>query len=765
MTAWSVPFRSDAGVPAVAKKRVVGSNTPDKIRQKLAAKDPTAALTLAKRHYLNAPRDPEAIHLLRTCTVAMVDQLLAAGRTAVLAQLLAEVDNGMFLDAEWVRQLATWHAKAGNPVRAFELAVQTGDAALRAQVVGHAADAAIRAKSSSALPADLHAGYTAVVEGFEKYKLGHDNAARERLNDIGLTSPFLEWKLLLRGFLAFTANDDDGAKANWGRLSADRLPAKLVAPYRARIDPDAPTTGDIPLPSDPSSLAGRLKAVQANIGKGRNLSAAFKALESALPFVKTKMPAAVPRLANVMYHAIGRAGQPDDLSRYRRLFGAPADDPDFNKLQGRVLEEIGELRTSLEFWTEYDKWLSGPPASWPGPLARRARATIQLRMSEIAEDIGEEGEGSPFDDLFGFFSGGGRGRPGMKPARQKPPDPAIYLKKAVELAPDWEAPAVQLFDVYAKTERESDAEATARAFLARVPGSVPMLRLLAITLAGQGRAADALDLWRKALAANPLDRVNRMMFGLAVVGEARRLGIDGKPAEAEQLLAAEADTCTAEAPIASMTLRSVLARKAGRKDEADQLAEAAVARPGGRLAARLHLHANAVLLKVKPADKTAASKALTAALAETPTPQEAFSLYHAWDQFFESGLTYTGQKTQEKKIQAVVLAAAGGDGPEEDFEMLCEGMVVRRAWRLLGKLAPPLAKRFKTNPVFPLMVAEAETDGGTLQTRPYKVTKWLADAKRLAADSPHERHKKLLPRIDDLTKMNNPFEMLFDPFD
>ena len=748
----------------MAKKRIVGTSTPDKIRQKFAAKDFAAAFTLSQRHYANTPRDPEAIQLLRDCTAAMVGQLLAAGRTSALAELLlTQVDLGTFADAEWVRQLATWHAKAGDPVRALALADQVGDAALRAQVAGHAADAAVRAKSKVVLPADLHAGYTAIVEGFEKYKLGHDSAARERLNDIGLTSPFLEWKLLLRGFLAFTANDDDGAKANWSRLSADRLPAKLAASYRALIDPAAPPPiNGIPLSADPSSLAGRLKAVQANIGKGRNLAAAFKALESALPFVKTKMPAAVPRLANVMYHAISRCGQPDDMGRYRRLFGAPADDPDFDKLQGQILEESSELRAALEFWSQYEKWLSGPPASWPEPLARRARATIQVRMSEIAEDIADEGEASPFDDIFGFFDGGRRGR---KPLREKPPDPAAYLKKAVELAPEWETPAVQLFDVYAKTERESDAEAMARAFLARVPGSVPMLRRLAIALARHGRAAESMDLWRKALTANPLDRVNRMMFGLAVVGEARRLGIDGQPAEAEQLLAAEADTCAAEAPIASMTLRSVLARKAGRKDEAEQLAEAAVTRPGGRLAARLYLHANAVLLKAKPAEKTAASKALTAALAETPTPQEAFSLYHAWDQFFEAGLTYTGQKTQEKKIQAVVLAAAGGDGPEEDFEMLCQGIAERRAWKLLGKLAQPLAKRFKTNPVFPLMAVEAETDGGTMHARPYKVTKWLADAKRLATNSPHERHKQLLPRIDDLTKLNNPFGMPFDLFD
>jgi hypothetical protein len=750
-------------VSVVAKKRVVGTSTPDKIRQKLAAGDPVAALALAKRHVEHSPADPEAIHLLRTAVTAVADQHLNAGRVTALAQLLADVDVGLFTDADWLRQLATWHAKAGNSVRALALADQVGDAALRSQVAGHAADAAVRARSKELLPADLHAGYAAVVDGFDKYKLGHDNAARERLNDIGLSSPFLEWKLLLRGFLAFTANDDEGAKANWSRLSPDRLPAKLAAPYRARIDPTAPQTGGgDQMPVDPSSLAGRLKAVQANIGKGRNLGPAFKALEGALPYVKTKLPAAVPRLANVMYHAIGRVGQPDDLARYRKLFGAPADDPEFHKLQGRVLEEIGELRSSLQNWAIYDGWLSGPPASWPEPLARRARALLQHRMADIARDIGDEAEASPFDDFFGFFSSPKRG---AKPPREKPPDPVAYLRKAVELAPDWEAPAVELYEAYHEAGKPADAEAVARAFLARAPGSVPMLTRLAEGLARAGRAADALDLRRKALAANPLDRSNRVMFGYAAVGAARRLAIDGKLADAEALLAAEAEVCEAEVPVAARALRSVIARKAGRKEDAETLAEAAVAAPGGRAAARLFLHATGVLVKLKPAEKSAASKALTAALAETATPLEANLLYAAWDQFFLEGLTYTGQKTQEKKIHGVILAAAGGAGEEFDFENLGRVVEARHEWKLLGKLAEALAKRFKTNPVFPLLQAEAETGGGGRAVRPYKLTKWLTDAKRLAAASPHERHKQLLPRIDDLLKANNPFGMPFDLFD
>src|SRR5581483_9018017 len=57
------------------------------------------------------------------------------------------------------------------------------------------------------------------------------------LQGIGLRSPFLEWKLLLRGLQAYYQGDDTRATENWQRLDAQRLPARLAAPFRFHIDP------------------------------------------------------------------------------------------------------------------------------------------------------------------------------------------------------------------------------------------------------------------------------------------------------------------------------------------------------------------------------------------------------------------------------------------------------------------------------------------------------------------------------------------------
>src|SRR5262249_28189033 len=72
---------------------------------------------------------------------------------------------------------------------------------------------------------------------FQQAEQGQDEPARATLQEIGLRSPFLEWKVLLRGLQAYYHSDDARALENWQRLAPDRVPARLAAPFRCQIDP------------------------------------------------------------------------------------------------------------------------------------------------------------------------------------------------------------------------------------------------------------------------------------------------------------------------------------------------------------------------------------------------------------------------------------------------------------------------------------------------------------------------------------------------
>src|SRR5206468_8841041 len=87
------------------------------------------------------------------------------------------------------------------------------------------------------LPEPLREQFDLVLKAFRHLEAGQDDQAREALQGIGLQSPFLEWKLLLRGLLAYYQKDDVRAAENWQRLDPQRLPARLAAPLRFLIDP------------------------------------------------------------------------------------------------------------------------------------------------------------------------------------------------------------------------------------------------------------------------------------------------------------------------------------------------------------------------------------------------------------------------------------------------------------------------------------------------------------------------------------------------
>src|SRR6476620_9732843 len=85
--------------------------------------------------------------------------------------------------------------------------------ALKSENWGLAADAALAwgARGRGALPPTMRAGFDAVWEAFAHYEAGRDPTAFSALQIIGLNSPFVEWKLLLRGLIAYSAGDDGRA--------------------------------------------------------------------------------------------------------------------------------------------------------------------------------------------------------------------------------------------------------------------------------------------------------------------------------------------------------------------------------------------------------------------------------------------------------------------------------------------------------------------------------------------------------------------------
>ena len=113
------------------------------------------------------------------------------------------------------------------------------DSTASARILAGAADAAMQQEAAGrglACRSLCKPTLTASYWRSSKPKPAKTTKLGATLQGIGLRSPFLEWKLLLRGFQAYYANDDARAMENWQRSAPDRLPARLAAPFRFKID-------------------------------------------------------------------------------------------------------------------------------------------------------------------------------------------------------------------------------------------------------------------------------------------------------------------------------------------------------------------------------------------------------------------------------------------------------------------------------------------------------------------------------------------------
>lgn len=623
----------------------------------------------------------------------------------------------------------------------------------------HPLDQAVRHRNRAAVPEEHRADYESVLLAFQKYEAGDDEAARTALQAIGLRSPFLDWKVLIRGLMAYSAGDDTRALENWQRLAADRLPARLAAPLRTQIDtafaqaqPAATREHARALIVGP--VAATMYELRTVLSSNKPMSAAFRLAERALGVLRSHYPDVIPRLSLQFYRLLLTHGEPEDLPRFRRVLGHPPNDPDFHLLEGMLFAQSDKFEQAIKHFAAFESWLASTPPGWPQDVARRARAIILSRMANIAVDAAEES--SPYlpkKFASGFF--------GNRKPRVQAIDPVPLWRKSIDLAPDWELPASELFDHLRSANRVAEAEVVARSLLDHNPNAAQVLDNLAEMLARSGRAAEVLDLRTQALTANPLDKKRRVLAAYAYVAAARRKILEGDWSAAATILDTGKDVCEEYAPAGCYALRFVIEHKSGRKTDADAWFSKAIDVPGSRLAAALYLATDSTFAKLKPADKKPASQLLTSALAGPATSKEALLLYAAWDRYHHEGLEYRGQQSQEKKIQAVVLRSTESDGTALDFELLTQAIEARSAWALLQKLATKCYSRFPKNPLFPLMLAMATIgkakDVGEIPA-PFKIIKHLDKARVLAEQSTEPRHQDLLPTIQELEPETfNPF--------
>ena len=286
------------------------------------------ALELTRQLYKQDPAE-ESLALLRQVSFERGEQLRSQGRLQEAAQTFGNIVD-MGGPPDFQRVLLEKLAACGRIPTALALAQRLADPQLHMKILGPAADFALQKGDRTLLPAEFQPHFDAVVQAFVHAEAGKDDEARASLQSIGLSSPFLEWRILLRGLLAFYAGDDVRALENWQRLNPERLPARLAAPLRFGIDPAfraaQPAATQTVLRKQLDVLQGPgglpvLRTIQAQLAQRGKMAQAFRQMEGLLPALRQQSSPLLPRLAACFRWAVIQDGEPEDIGRFMRVFG------------------------------------------------------------------------------------------------------------------------------------------------------------------------------------------------------------------------------------------------------------------------------------------------------------------------------------------------------------------------------------------------------------------------------------------------------------
>jgi tetratricopeptide (TPR) repeat protein len=718
-------------------------------------------------HHLPTPGHRE---LLVQAAFGRADQLLAAHHDRDAAALL-EAAAVHFETPDERSRLALTLARAGASALARRVAGDLNDPALLVRIQGHIADAALTGKvpAGESLPAEFTPHLDLVRQAFAALAQGRDEDARTALGGIGLTSPLLEWKVLLRGLLAYYARDDARAVENWRRLQTDRQPARVAAPYLLALDrgfrdaqpPEARKQLQAQLDQlQGNPLAARLRTAQRLLADERQMAAAFRQLAEVVPLLQAEAPALVKRLAAIAFWAIVDHGYPEDVARYLRAFGPPPEDPTLRRLEALALEHRGDMQAAHQAWKDFEAEVAKHAAALPVGHAERIRALVWQHMGENAAAVPEERQSRGF---------------GFDPApRPLQPSAEECYRKSLELAPDRLAAHLALVHYHLGRGKAAKALQAGKRLLQQFPEHAEALEVVGDLSIHKQDYSQALGFLQRALTANPLNGRLRIKLALAHAGNGARLAEAGDFAAARAAFAAGVALREPGHRAPLLCQSAACEFLAGAADDAERFLQQARAEQGHDVAIAFSMLVNAIRLKLGKALKSRFDSEFNTLLQAPPSPAAGAALAAHTAALKIGGVKYTGQKTHEKKVVAYLERLRAAKFSELQLQQLCVALQDLGANKVLKSYFQVGQERFPSNPQFFLAQIDFLLEQSPTRFRPWEVEQLMKKVQALAAQAPPDQRQALLQAVADREqelRERSPFfglmgsHLVHDPFD
>jgi tetratricopeptide (TPR) repeat protein len=501
----------------------------------------------------------------------------------------------------------------------------------------------------------------------------------------------------------------------------------------------------------------QLRTLRGTLAHPENTATAFRQAEALLPALRAEAPQLLPRLANCFYWALLETG-PEDVPRFRRVFGSPAHDPHFHRLEGLANDKCGQFDLAHKAWQDYEKDVADHPELWPLGQAQQVRALIWLHMGQNAAKVPSEKQRRKLPLVFqDSFAG----------LRALSPAASTCFEHSLELVPDQLEALEALFHYYLRDDQEAKALKAGQRLLAKFPDHVPTLEAYGRLCLRRKDYEEGLRALQAASKANPLDRKLR-----AAVGQAR-LFIARAAAEQKNIEVARPEYQAALDLIPVEEAPSILCRwaaaefKAGDAARAEELLQQAAAH-GTPLFDAYCMLTEAIRLKLPRPLKTRFEAEFKQGLEQAPAANDAVALVTYLASLLNLDKPYVGAKTHQAKILKYVDRTLKVPFAANQIEELCRALLHLQAWKRVTAFAKRGQRDYPKDPVFPYLEAMSYGGGGEYGRDSWKASELLEKADRMVAALPREaRREELQEEIKRqllLLKAMNPFGMLGDFF-
>jgi tetratricopeptide (TPR) repeat protein len=473
-----------------------------------------------------------------------------------------------------------------------------------------------------------------------------------------------------------------------------------------------------------------------------------------VPLLRAESPELAKRLAACFFWVVVEHGYEEDAQRYRRVFGAPPEDPLLHRLAALAQDAHGDFRRAHYFWLLYEKSVAQHADAFPPGRADQIRALVWRHLGKIAARDADVPE--PPKVLFRLFE--------KKPPPVEP-DAETCFRRAIELAPDQLAGYKALLDHLEEGDDEAAIQAAAERMLQRFPDNVEALQAIVKASLKRADYYSAVEYLTRLARVNAIDSEVRGQLGLAHICLAGHYAANKKYAMARESFQTGLALCSPSWKLLGLCYWSSMEKKVDNEVRGEELLNQARDLKPRPLVLAYALAVAAIQVKSPAKVKAQFEEEFKEHLKEVAIDSDVYAdLLSGAMLFRRDGIRYTGRQKHEKLMLDCLKKFNDQPIAEPALERICLALPVLQAPQTTSRRWCSLAqRRFPHNPIFYIAELQCELSRAPKRLNVFRCGFLVVTARGLAEKLPAERRDKILPLLASMeAALPSPG---FSPFD